>query len=754
MGSKILLADDSITIQKVVNLTFADEGIEVVTVSNGDMAERRMQEINPDLVLADIFMPGKNGYELCQFIKESPQFRNVPVVLLVGAFEPFDQSEARRVHADAHLTKPFESRALVETVRKLIQTSQASQASSPQEYRRPPDTRPLEMPAPEPTAFQSPIAETVTPMGAGNGHLRPVEPISAILTGPAESAGQVSVDYNRAWQPEGSIRVDNSQPLEDSLGETDQLSSEPLQTSSAADYDLPVLDYPLSDGPFELTDGESQAAHGQGLSEEPVESDLSSIQYQDFGDQSFQVPDPAAGNQPISDVYFSTGDDASSKAGRGSISESESYGWEIPTDLSIVGDSSPSHGAFEFLDEGAAKPGRQPEPARESYPLQDSQPMFSNAPAVEEAVNFEGDRGQGVDRWTNPPTEPESLPALLDTIEASAESIAEDEPLGDVFSDIDSGIDTDVPSDVHSDMGQPTVEAYIQPVYAHPYVPAAVAAEPVESDGALQPHPAFDQQAHVVGTETEGGPAIQDSAALTGQNDAVVEHRDHTVPLNAPSHETQVAFELTESQPAEAAPLERELSQQSDASVSEWENTYDQGDGSNGTFTSSEMWVQPEAQFSAVEVDFTPPATDPQGFAIVTNPPFAAEVVTDPPFVAEAVTIPPLAAEPETGFEIAPEPSLESGFDIVQESALSGTIRSDSRAKPEASQLAEQLERDPNSLSQSQGVITQLAIDEIVRRVVEQMSDSVVREIAWEVVPDCVERIVEKMTREGITKGT
>ena len=123
MGSRILLADDSITIQKVVNLTFAEEGIEVVAVSSGDLAEKRLSEVTPDLVLADIFMPGKNGYELCESIKQNPKFRNVPVVLLVGAFEPFDQNEARRVRADAHLTKPFESRTLIETVRRLISSS-------------------------------------------------------------------------------------------------------------------------------------------------------------------------------------------------------------------------------------------------------------------------------------------------------------------------------------------------------------------------------------------------------------------------------------------------------------------------------------------------------------------------------------------------------------------------------------------------------------------------------------------------------
>jgi CheY-like chemotaxis protein len=131
MGSRILLADDSITIQKVVNLTFADEGIEVVAVSNGDLAERRLNEIKPDLVLADIFMPGKNGYELCEAIKQNSQFRNIPVVLLVGAFEPFDQAEARRVGADAHLTKPFESRTLVETVRRLIGASGNNTTTGP-----------------------------------------------------------------------------------------------------------------------------------------------------------------------------------------------------------------------------------------------------------------------------------------------------------------------------------------------------------------------------------------------------------------------------------------------------------------------------------------------------------------------------------------------------------------------------------------------------------------------------------------------
>jgi len=120
-GRKLLLADDSITIQKVVNLTFADEGLDVTTVGNGDLAIEKIEEIEPDIVLADIHMPGLNGYEVCEFVKRNPKFRHIPVMLLVGSFEPFNEAEARRVGADDYLTKPFQSiRQLVSKVAALL----------------------------------------------------------------------------------------------------------------------------------------------------------------------------------------------------------------------------------------------------------------------------------------------------------------------------------------------------------------------------------------------------------------------------------------------------------------------------------------------------------------------------------------------------------------------------------------------------------------------------------------------------------
>lgn len=118
---KLLLADDSITIQKVVNLTFADEGIEVIAVGDGDSALRKFDEFIPDLVMADVNMPGKSGYEVCRLIKNTDETRNIPVILLVGSFEPFDETEAKEAGADDFLTKPFQSiRQLVNKVTDLL----------------------------------------------------------------------------------------------------------------------------------------------------------------------------------------------------------------------------------------------------------------------------------------------------------------------------------------------------------------------------------------------------------------------------------------------------------------------------------------------------------------------------------------------------------------------------------------------------------------------------------------------------------
>jgi CheY-like chemotaxis protein len=104
---KILVADDNTNIQKMVTLAFQDRGVEVITVGNGEAAVRRLPDLRPDLVLADVFMPVRNGYEVCEFVKKDERFSHIPVILLVGAFDPLDEKEARRVGADGVLKKPF-----------------------------------------------------------------------------------------------------------------------------------------------------------------------------------------------------------------------------------------------------------------------------------------------------------------------------------------------------------------------------------------------------------------------------------------------------------------------------------------------------------------------------------------------------------------------------------------------------------------------------------------------------------------------
>jgi CheY-like chemotaxis protein len=120
MGKKILLADDSITIQKVIELTFSDEDFDVVTVGNGRLALEKLAEVRPDIVLCDIIMPEKDGYEVCEQIKKSASFSHLPVLLLTGAFEPFDQERAARAGYDGSLAKPFEPETLIAKVRDLL----------------------------------------------------------------------------------------------------------------------------------------------------------------------------------------------------------------------------------------------------------------------------------------------------------------------------------------------------------------------------------------------------------------------------------------------------------------------------------------------------------------------------------------------------------------------------------------------------------------------------------------------------------
>ncbi len=122
--SRILLADDSPHAQRMGERILREEGFEVVSLTDGNAAMLRLADVDPDLILADVFLPGKSGFELCRFVKGEPRFKHVRVVLTAGLLEPFDEDEAKRAGCDAILKKPFEASKVVGTIDPLVKEAQ------------------------------------------------------------------------------------------------------------------------------------------------------------------------------------------------------------------------------------------------------------------------------------------------------------------------------------------------------------------------------------------------------------------------------------------------------------------------------------------------------------------------------------------------------------------------------------------------------------------------------------------------------
>lgn len=127
--SRILLVDDSPHAQRMGERILSEEGYEVVTVSNADSALIRLDDVDPDVVLADVVMPGRTGYEICQYLKMSPRHRHVRVILTAGVMETLDDATAAKVESDGTLRKPFEASALIAAVKPLAEAAARDRAS-------------------------------------------------------------------------------------------------------------------------------------------------------------------------------------------------------------------------------------------------------------------------------------------------------------------------------------------------------------------------------------------------------------------------------------------------------------------------------------------------------------------------------------------------------------------------------------------------------------------------------------------------
>src|SRR5688500_2025333 len=116
----LLLADENVTVQRVIALTFAKEPVRIVTASDGNQAMDQMLVERPDIVLAGTTLPQVSGYDLARFVKSKAELRNVPVLLLSGAFENIDEAQFKSSGANGVIEKPVEPLAVVNRVKELL----------------------------------------------------------------------------------------------------------------------------------------------------------------------------------------------------------------------------------------------------------------------------------------------------------------------------------------------------------------------------------------------------------------------------------------------------------------------------------------------------------------------------------------------------------------------------------------------------------------------------------------------------------
>jgi len=211
MPKSLLVADDSLTIRKAIGMVLSAEDCRITAVDNGLEAVSKAKELKPDLILADVMMPGMSGYEVCQAIKADATTQHIPVLLLAGSFEPLDENRARSVGADGHIVKPFESEALVQKIHSLLGTtpSQPQSMKSAAPVAAPHSVRELPRPGPIPSA---PPSSGFRPAVVGPAPARGTIPPTPIGSPGAFRPGAPPANVGFAVRPGSPAPGTNAQP--------------------------------------------------------------------------------------------------------------------------------------------------------------------------------------------------------------------------------------------------------------------------------------------------------------------------------------------------------------------------------------------------------------------------------------------------------------------------------------------------------------------------------------------------------------
>lgn len=644
MPKKILLADDSITIQKVVELTFSDGDYEVTAVNNGAKAVQKLAEMRPDIILSDIIMPEKNGYEVCEYVKSHPEFRNIPVVLLTGTFEPFDPDRAEKAGCDAVVTKPFESQSLIHKVEELIAQAQANSSAA------------AAAPAASAAEAPSPWMDDATAV---------TDSESSFSAGGFPSAAPESFTHDAdifaaAPAPDATTEMPFEIPPTPSFG-TPAFANMPAFGETA---ETPFGDEPASDA----FGGETRA--------------FPRMTFEEMQRMAAVPPPPAPEPTPAP----------------------EPSPWDEPVAL---GGETRAFTKMSFDDFAPPAPEPTPEPVAAAEPETES--PFGAPPPPEEFSNEtrafsrmsleEMQRMEGAELSPPPGAAPEPV------AEAPAAASPWDQPEAPAF-----GGETHAFPKLDFDDFQPPPPAPSESSWDSPAFPPASSsdASPFGNDAGA---PAF-------GGETRAFPKLNfddfQQMTATPEPEPEPEPQSHPHPalssawddVPASQFDAPQSFESSPSFDAPAEPAaETPLFESSSASPF---------DDSSSPFAQED---------SASLAPFTAPAEEP------AEPPAA---LSDQP-------------QPEE-----PEPEAEPVWSLSD-----AGVETEAEAEPEEpavpppAALAPEAPPIPISARDTgTGDLTDEQIDRIARRVVELISDQVVRNIAWEVIPDLAEMVVKERIRQ------
>src|SRR5215831_15910760 len=231
----------------MVGLALKDQGIDVVAVGNGEAAVRKISDVRPDLVLADVFMPVRNGYEVCKYVKDDSALSHIPVILLVGAFDPLDEQEAQRVGADGVLKKPFvPPDPLISMVKSALSRAGVNLGAvveEPLPVKAEPEFKPLALHTPPPRpAFEEPQPEDIPVRPAPISIDRGAQPLAfgSLLESPAAE----TEEDDAAYVPSARVERDWKSAPEEQIDVAEEEEQAPSHSWRPAGNDLQDNDIP------------------------------------------------------------------------------------------------------------------------------------------------------------------------------------------------------------------------------------------------------------------------------------------------------------------------------------------------------------------------------------------------------------------------------------------------------------------------------------------------------------------------------